>query len=46
VAILLGALQTLAAGAKRPARRSVWFFSNYEEVGHGASSGIADVVEV
>lgn len=45
VAILVGALQALAESGERPAQTSVWFFSNYEEVGHGASTGIPEDVE-
>jgi len=40
VAVLIGALQTLAREGARPARTTHLFFSNYEEVGHGAASGI------
>ncbi len=40
VAVLVGTLKTLAAEGLRPARTTHLFFSNYEEVGHGAAVGI------
>jgi putative aminopeptidase FrvX len=47
VAVLYGVLLALAEGETRLAQRTTFFFSNYEEVGHGAASGIpSDVVEV
>ncbi len=46
-ACLYGALQALAHAGLIPARRTTFFFSNYEEVGHGAAVGIpADVEEL
>jgi putative aminopeptidase FrvX len=47
VAVMLGALQSLADAGVTPARRTTFHFSNYEEVGHGATSGIpGDVAEL
>jgi putative aminopeptidase FrvX len=47
VAVLLAALGALAEGGRTPAQRTTFHFSNYEEVGHGASSGIpGDVAEL
>jgi putative aminopeptidase FrvX len=47
VAILYGALLALKEHGLTPTQRTTFFFSNYEEVGHGASTGIpADVVEM
>jgi len=47
VAVLYAVLNELARGQTRPAQRTTLFISNYEEVGHGAASGIpADVVEL
>ncbi len=40
VAALYGALLALRDGAARPAATSHFFYSNYEEVGHGAAVGI------
>ncbi|NLT72736.1 MAG: M42 family metallopeptidase [Chloroflexi bacterium] len=40
VAVMLAVLQSLATAALRPAVRTSFFFSNYEEVGHGASAGM------
>ncbi len=40
VAIMLAVLQALAASGQRPAVTTSFFFSNYEEVGHGASAGM------
>ena len=45
VAVMIGALLALADAGLRPARRTVLFFSNYEEVGHGAAVGIPAEVE-
>jgi putative aminopeptidase FrvX len=45
VAVMIGALLTLADAGLRPARRTILFFSNYEEVGHGAAVGIPAEVE-
>jgi putative aminopeptidase FrvX len=47
VAVMLGALQALGQGGLQPTQRTTFHFSNYEEVGHGASAGIpADVCEL
>ena len=47
VAVLYGALLSLSLSGEVPAQTSTFFFSNYEEVGHGASTGIPpDVVEL
>ncbi len=47
VAVLLGAIKALADAGLTPAQRTVFHISNYEEVGHGASTGIpADVAEL
>ena len=47
VAILLGALQALIRAGVRPRRRTTFHFSNFEEVGYGAASGVpADVSEL
>jgi len=47
VAVMYGVLRSLAASGATPAQRTTFFFSNYEEVGHGAASGIpADVTDV
>ena len=47
VAVILGALTSLAYSGLIPARRTTFHFSNYEEVGHGATAGIpADVAEL
>jgi len=47
VAVLYGALLALQAEDEIPAQRTTFYFSNYEEVGHGASAGIPlDVVEL
>lgn len=40
VAALTAAIASLAASAQRPAQDAYFLFSNYEEVGHGASAGI------
>lgn len=45
VAVLYGVLQAIAATGTRPPRDTVLFFSNYEEVGHGAATGIPPDVE-
>jgi putative aminopeptidase FrvX len=44
VAVMLGALQALIAAEIKPARRTTFHFSNFEEVGHGAAAGIPDDV--
>lgn len=47
VAVLYGALLALQAAGDSPAQRTTLYISNYEEVGHGASTGIPpDVVEL
>ncbi len=47
VACLLAALQALAKSAMIPAQSAHFLISNYEEVGHGAASGIpAEAVEL
>jgi putative aminopeptidase FrvX len=47
VAILLAGLQALVGSEDVPAQRTTFHFSNYEEVGHGAASGIpGDVAEL
>ncbi len=47
VAVMLGVLATLARERLVPAQRTTFFFSNYEEVGHGAAVGIPlDVAEL
>jgi aminopeptidase len=47
VAVLLAALGALADSGVAPAQRTTFHFSNYEEAGHGASSGIpGDVAEL
>ncbi len=45
VAALVGALYVFADTGERPVRNTTFFFSNYEEVGHGAAVGIPDDVE-
>ncbi len=40
VAVLYGALVALKQAAALPAQRTSFFISNYEEVGHGAATGI------
>lgn len=42
VAVLYGVLLALAKNDRRPAQDTTFFFSNYEEVGHGAATGIPD----
>jgi putative aminopeptidase FrvX len=44
VAVMLGALQALTAAEIKPAQRTTFHFSNFEEVGHGAAAGIPDDV--
>jgi len=44
VAIMLGALKALAESGLAPAQRTTFHFSNFEEVGHGAATGIPDDV--
>jgi putative aminopeptidase FrvX len=47
VAAIFGALQAMAAAGLQPAQRTTLLFSTYEEVGHGAATGIPpDVVEL
>ncbi len=47
VAVLYGVLLELARGTASPPQRTTFYISNYEEVGHGAASGVpADVVEL
>ena len=47
VANLVAAIKSLADAGRSPARTAYFHISNYEEVGHGASSGIpADVAEL
>lgn len=47
VAVLLAVLEALSRSGERPAQRTTFFFSNYEEVGHGASAGLPDdIVEM
>jgi putative aminopeptidase FrvX len=44
---LVAAIQSLAAAGLKPAQTTYFHFSNYEEVGHGASAGIpAEVHEL
>jgi len=46
VAVIFGALLALKESGRLPAQRTTFLISNYEEVGHGATSGIPkDVVE-
>ena len=42
VAVMLAVLEALSRAGQQPARRTSFFFSNYEEVGHGASAGLPD----
>ena len=47
VAVIVGAIKALADAGLQPAQRTTFHISNYEEVGHGASTGIpADVQEL
>src|SRR5215208_2855497 len=47
VANIVAAIKSLADAGQSPARTVYFHFSNYEEVGHGASAGIpADVAEL
>jgi putative aminopeptidase FrvX len=47
VAVLYGVLLALRETGQRPAQRTHFFISNYEEVGHGAAAGIpAEVVDL
>jgi len=47
VAAIVVAIKSLADSGKSPAQTIYFHFSNYEEVGHGASAGIpADVTEL
>lgn len=45
VACVVAALKALADAALQPAHDTVFHFSNYEEVGHGAASGFPDGLE-
>lgn len=46
-ACILAAVHALHTAGLKPVQRTTLFFSNYEEVGHGAAAGIpADVVEL
>lgn len=42
VACLLAAIQALNNAGLRPAQETVFLFSNYEEVGHGAAAGFPE----
>jgi putative aminopeptidase FrvX len=44
VAVLAGAIKAVAEAGLAPAQRTTFHFSNYEEVGHGAATGIPDDV--
>ncbi len=44
VAVMLGALRALQQSGLTPVQRTTFHFSNFEEVGHGASAGIPDDV--
>lgn len=44
VAVLYGVLLSLSESGVHPAQRTTLYISNYEEAGHGASSGIPDDV--
>ncbi len=47
VAALVSAVKTLSEAGRKPARTTILLISNYEEVGHGAATGIpADVEEL
>ena len=47
VAVIVGAIKALADAGLTPAQRTTFHISNYEEVGHGAATGIpADVHEL
>jgi len=47
VAAMVAAMWALQAAGERPAQRTTFHFSNYEEVGHGAAAGIpADATEL
>jgi len=47
VACIYGALKALTDAGLRPAQRTTFHISNYEEVGHGAASGFpVDIVEL
>ncbi len=47
VAVIYGALHALKQAGATPAQRTTFFLSTYEEVGHGAATGIPrDVVEL
>ena len=42
VACLVSAIKTLVDAGLEPAQETAFFFSNYEEVGHGAAAGIPE----
>ncbi len=47
VAVLVAVIKALAEAGQSPTRTTVFHFSNYEEVGHGAAAGIpAEVTEL
>ncbi len=47
VAVMVAALQALVDGRVQPAQRTTFHFSDFEEVGHGAATGVpADVAEL
>jgi putative aminopeptidase FrvX len=47
VAVIVGAIKALADAGLTPTQRTTFHFSNYEEVGHGAATGIpTDVCEL
>lgn len=47
VACILTALRAMTAAQVRPAQRTTFHFSNFEEVGHGAAAGLpADLAEL
>lgn len=45
VACLLAAAQALFQAELQPAQDTTLFFSNYEEVGHGAAAGLPDTIK-
>ncbi len=44
-AVIVAAVKALSEAGLKPARTTTLFFSNYEEVGHGAAAGIPGDVE-
>jgi len=47
VANIVAAIRALAQAGRRPAQRTYFYFSNFEEVGHGAAAGLpADTAEL